>query len=102
MNRLNLMLLLILVASSLVLVRAAYETRRLRSDIHRAELEIERLEGERKQYEAERQLQATTVRVDRSAREKLGMFVVSPAVTMYEGLPTPPAPSSAPLRGASR
>lgn len=95
MARLNLLLLIVLVASALVLVKAAYDTRRLRSEIHRAEVELERLAGERKQYEAERQLQATTVRVDRNAREKLGMFTVTPAVTMYEsaGVPVPLAAS---------
>jgi cell division protein FtsL len=104
MSRLNLLLLLLLVASCLVLVKAAYDTRRLRSEMHRAEVEIERLEGERKQYEAERQLQATTVRVDRAARDKLGMFTVTPAVTMYETLASaqPAAVASAPGTGASR
>jgi cell division protein FtsL len=97
MGRLNLLLLIALVASSLVLVKAAYDTRRLRSEIHRAELELERLEGERKQYEAERRLQATTVRVDRTAREKLGMFTVTPAVTMYEMVAVP-----APAQGGAR
>lgn len=85
MTRLNLILLFGLVASSLVLVNAAYETRKLRASMHRADVEIDRLEGERKQLEAERQQQATSVRVDGTAKERLGMRPISPAITMYEG-----------------
>jgi len=84
MNKLNLLLLLAVFASALVLVNAAYDTRRLRSELHRAEVESERLDGQRKQLEAERQQLATSLRVDSTARQKLGMRPVSPAVTMYE------------------
>lgn len=86
MNKLNALLLLAVFASSLVLVNAAYDTRRLRSELHRAELQAERLEGLRKQLEADRQQQATNLRVDATARGKLGMRPVSPGVTMYESV----------------
>ena len=100
MARINVLLLLALVASCLVLVKAAYDMRRLNYEIHRAEVELERLEGERKRVEAERQLQATTVRVDRTARDKLGMFTVTPAVTMYET--TVAGAAAVAAQGASR
>jgi cell division protein FtsL len=85
MTRLNLLLLLALIASALVLTDTAYDARRLFNQIHRAEVESLQLEGEHKRLEAERQLQATNLRVERTAREKLHMATATPAVTMYEG-----------------
>ena len=83
MSRLNLLLLLVLIISSLFLIRSAYDARRLFADIHKAEVEAMRLDGEYKRLEAERQAQATSLRVERTAREKLQMGTVTPAVTMY-------------------
>ncbi len=83
MSRLNLLLLLALIASSLFLIRSAYDARRLFAEIHKAEVEAMRLDGEYKRLEAERQAQATSLRVERTAREKLQMRTVTPAVTMY-------------------
>ncbi len=83
MTRINLLLLLAVIASSLVLIRSAYDSRRLFAEIHKAESEAARLEGEFKRLEAERQAQATSLRVERTAREKLAMRTVTPAVTMY-------------------
>jgi cell division protein FtsL len=83
MTRVSLVLLLLLVASSLWLVKTAYEARRLFADLHRAENEALRLDGDYKRLEAERQAQATSLRVERTAREKLAMRTVTPAVTMY-------------------
>jgi cell division protein FtsL len=83
MNRLNLLLLVAVIASSLLLIRSAYDARRLFAEIHKAESEAVRLEGEFKRLEAERQAQATSLRVERTAREKLAMRTVTPAVTYY-------------------
>jgi cell division protein FtsL len=91
MMRWNILLLLVLTASALVLVKTAYDARRLFSEIHRAETEALRLEGEHRRLEADRQLQATNMRVERTARERLKMSVASPAVTMYEGQQGSPA-----------
>ena len=99
MTKLNVLLLMIVIASALLLVKTAYEARRLFTDIHRAEVEALRLEGEHKRLEADRQLQATNLRVERTAREKLKMATASPAVTMYESR-GPVAAASAPLAGA--
>ncbi len=96
MTRLNILLLLAVIVSALLLVKTAYEARRLFTDIHRADVEALRLAGEHKRLEAERQLQATNLRVDRTARERLQMRTASPAVTMYESRPALPAvPASA-------
>jgi cell division protein FtsL len=95
MTRLNLLLLAAVIASALLLVRNAYEARRLFSASHRADVEGGRLQGEHKRLEAERELQATNQRVDRSARERLKMVTATPAITMYESAPAGSAAASA-------
>lgn len=83
MTKLNLVLLAAVIASAMVLVRAAYDARRLFAETHRAEVESARLAGETKRLEAEREAQATSLRVERTAREKLDMRSVTPAITVY-------------------
>ncbi|HVK33241.1 MAG TPA: cell division protein FtsL [Burkholderiaceae bacterium] len=83
MTRLNMLLTLALIASSLYLVRTAYESRRLFAELDRAKNEAGRLETEFKRLEAERQAAATNLRVERTAREKLAMRSATPAVTVY-------------------
>jgi len=91
MTKLNVLLLAIVVASAFVLVRSAYDTRRLFAEIHRAEMDGQALAGERTRLEAERQLQATNLRVERTARERLQMRTLTPAVMMFEGAASAPA-----------
>ncbi len=83
MTRLNMLLTLALIASSLYLVRTAYESRRLFAELDRAKSEAGKLETEFKRLEAERQAAATNLRVERTAREKLAMRSATPAVTVY-------------------
>ncbi|GAB4116833.1 MAG: hypothetical protein Fur0014_18680 [Rubrivivax sp.] len=83
MTRLNLLLALALVASALLLVKTSYESRRLFAALDRARAEQVQLEAERQRLEAERQAQATPLRVERVAREKLGMRAANAAVTLY-------------------
>ena len=77
---------------------------RLFNDNHRAETEGQRLAGEHKRLEAERQLQATNLRVERTARERLKMSTATPAITMYEradGQAAPlPVPTPSPAKAA--
>ncbi len=101
MTRLNLLLLLALVASALALVRTAYDARRLFAEIHRAEQHSLRLAGDHQRYEAERELQATNLRVERTARERLRMRTVTPAVTMYEGHGAAPLTETPPDKTAA-
>ena len=83
MSKVNLMLVLALVVSSLYLVNTAYESRRLFTALDRAKNEAARLDTEDTRLEAERQAQATNLRVERTAREKLAMRTATPAVTLY-------------------
>lgn len=77
------LLLVLLVGSSLYLVRTSYESRRLFALLDRARNEQVRLDTEFKRLDAERQAQATHLRVERSARERLQMRTATPAVTQY-------------------
>ncbi len=83
MSRVNLLLVLALVLSCLYLVRTAYDSRRLFTELDRAKNETARLETERVRLEAEREGQATSLRVERTARERLAMRTATPAVTVY-------------------
>ena len=83
MTRVNILLVLGLLVSSLYLVRTAYDSRRLFTELDRAKNEAAQLDTDYKRLEAEREAQATNLRVERTAREKLAMRTASPAVTVY-------------------
>jgi len=82
-TRLNILLTVALVLSGLYLVRTAYDSRRLFVELERATAEAVRLDTEFKRLEVEREAQATSLRVERSARDKLAMRMATPAVTIY-------------------
>lgn len=90
--RLDLLLALALIASALLLVKTAYESRRLFAALDRARAEQVALESERQRLESERQAQATPLRVEQVAREQLAMRNASAAVTLY--VQPPPALAS--------
>ena len=83
MTKVNVILLLALMASGLYLVRVSYESRRLYNELDRARNEEKMLEAESKRLDAERAAQATHLRVEKVARDKLKMRTATPAVTMY-------------------
>ena len=83
MTRFNALLLLALIASAVYLVRVSYDARRLFAEVDRAQAEERRLETESARLKAEQQSQATPSRVEKAAREKLGMRTATPAVTNY-------------------
>jgi cell division protein FtsL len=80
-GRLLAVLVLALLGSSLVLVHTSYESRRLFAELDRARVEQRRLDAEYKRLDAEAQAQATHLRVEKVAREKLRMRTATPAVT---------------------
>lgn len=83
MTRLNVLLVLAIVASALVLIRTAHESRRLYAEIDRARNQQRQLDVELKHLEAERRAQATNLRVEKVARERLAMRAATPALTFY-------------------
>ncbi len=106
MTRLNLLLLLAVLASALYLVNVQYESRRLFSELDKARSQAHQIEADRERLQVQKRAQATPLRVERLAKEKLLMRSVTPAITHYvtyngaTGLPAgagaaPVAPGSA-------
>lgn len=83
MTRLNVLLLLVLIASAVYLVRVSYDARRLFTGLDRARNEERLLASEFERLKAEKQAQATPLRVEKTARERLAMRNATPAVTQY-------------------
>ena len=83
MTRLSIVLLAAVMASALYLVRVQYDSRRLFTEVDRAVAEARRLETERSRLEVEKRAEATSLRVEKLAKEKLAMRTITPAITEY-------------------
>ena len=81
MTRLNLLLMLAVLASGLVLVHSAYDARSLFTRIEDTRAETHQLDSDYQRLQAERRAQATNLRVEQVARDRLGMRPITPAVT---------------------
>ncbi len=113
MTRLNLVLLMAVMASALYLVRTQYESRRLFGELDRAHAEARRIELENERLQVEKRAQATPLRVEKLAKEQLQMRTATPAITQYVTYAAPVQPAvagavasgavaSGPVQGASR
>jgi cell division protein FtsL len=100
MMRLNLVLLLAVIASALYLVHTQYQSRRLFAEVDRARSEARKLEIEHERLQVEKRAQATPARVERLAREQLQMRGATPAITQYVTLGGNGAAAPAPRPGA--
>ena len=87
MTRLNVVVLLVLLVSSLYLVRVSYESRRLFTELDKAQNEERALDTDGERLKTELRSQATPLRVERTARERLAMRAATPAVTQYVAAP---------------
>ena len=83
MTRINVLLLIALLVSSVYLVRVAHESRRRFAELDRARSEARLLDSEFERLKSDKQSQATPLRVEKVAREKLAMRNATPAVTHY-------------------
>ncbi len=95
MLRLNLTLLVSVLASALYLVQVQYESRRLYGEIERAENESRKLGIEHERLQLEKRAQATPARVERLAKDQLHMKPATPAITQYVTLKGAPARAEA-------
>ena len=86
MTRLNLVLLLAVLVSALYLVRTQYESRTLVTDLDKATSEARKLETDNERLQVEKRAQATPLRVEKLAKERLQMRTASPAITQYVSL----------------
>lgn len=94
MTRLNLVLLLAVLASALYLVHIQYESRRLFTELDRAHTQARRLETEHQRLQVEKRAQATPLRIEKMAHDPLNMRVVTPAITRYVSDPQGMVPSA--------
>ena len=99
MTRLNVLLLIALIGSALYLVRVSHDSRRLFAELDRARNEERLLDSEYERLRSEKQSQATPLRVEKTARDKLAMRTATPAVTQYV---TYARAASAPAAGSER
>jgi cell division protein FtsL len=83
MTRLNLVLLAAVLMSALFLVRTQYESRRLYAELDKAESDARRLAVDHEKLEFEKRAQATSLRVEKLAKEQLQMRTATPAITQY-------------------
>lgn len=83
MTRLNLVLLLAVVLSSLYLVDVQYDSRRLFSELDRSRALAHKLEVDNERLQVEKRAQATSARIELLAKAKLQMRAANPAITTY-------------------
>jgi len=87
MTRLNLVLLLVLVASALSLVHQQYEARRLFVALERANAAADRLASDHEQLQVQKRTLAAPARVQQLASQRLQMRPIHPGITEVLVLP---------------
>jgi cell division protein FtsL len=92
MLKVNLMLLVAVVASAMYLVQLQYQSRRLFVEVEKAQAQSRKLEIERERLEVDKRSSATPLRIEKIAKEQLQMRTATPAVTQYVKLPAIEAP----------
>ncbi len=104
MTRLNLVLLVAVMVSAMFVVRTQYESRLLFTELDRAVAESRRLETEHQRLQVEKRAQATPLRIEKLARDRLQMRTTTPAITQYVtdgGAIVPPVAEPVPATGTA-
>jgi cell division protein FtsL len=83
MARLNLVLLLAVLVSALYLVRTQYESRRLYVELEKAAAQSRKIETESERLQVEKRAEATPLKIEKLARDRLQMRTTTPAITQY-------------------
>ncbi len=83
MTRVNLLLLVAVLLTALYLVHTQYESRRIFVELEKATSQGRKLEIDNETLQAERRSQATPLRVDKLAKDKLQMVPATAAITQY-------------------
>ena len=83
MGRLNFVLLLAVVASALYLVHTQYESRRLYVELEKAGAQSRKIETESERLQVEKRAEATPLKLEKLARDRLQMRTTTPAITEY-------------------
>jgi cell division protein FtsL len=98
MTRLNVLLLIVLIVSAIYLVRVSHESRRLFAELDKSRTEERLLDNEFERLKSDKQSQATPLRVEKTARDKLAMRTATPAVTQYVTRAAPPSAAGSAIR----
>ena len=93
MVRLNFLLLAVIVASSLALITSQHQARKLYNELQTEQAAAKRFEEELGRLQAEQSSWSTPSRIEKVAREKLGMRV--PDLKQTRVLAQEPAPAAA-------
>ena len=101
MTRLNLVLMLAVLASALYLVRVQYDSRSLFVEVDRATALSHKLEIENERLQVEKRAQATPLRVEKLAKEQLKMRTSTPAITQYVTIAVAPSSAASPTAGTA-
>ncbi len=83
MIRFNIALSIATLATMLYIVGVQYESRRLFVEVERANLNVRKLEFENAALQVEKRAQATPLRIEKLAKERLNMRSALPSVTQY-------------------
>lgn len=83
MARLNLVLLLAVLVSALYLVRTQYESRRLYVELEKAAAHSRKIETDSERLQVEKRAEATPLKIEKLARDRLQMRTATPAITQY-------------------
>jgi cell division protein FtsL len=83
MMRLSLLLLVAVLGSALYLVHVRYESRRIYVELDNALSESRKMATDQDRLQVEKRAQATPLRVEKLARDRLQMRTVTPAITEY-------------------
>ena len=102
MMRLSLLLLTAVLASAFYLVRLQYQSRLLFTALDKEQSAAHKLETERKALDVQKRAQAAALRVDSTARTRLGMREASPSITQYVAQKNGSVSVSGPAAAATR
>ena len=83
MSRLNLLLLVAVMASAFYVVHTQYESRRIFVELEKADAQGRRVEADNELLQVEKRAQATPLRVESLAKDRLQMRTATPAITQY-------------------
>lgn len=81
--RLNILLLIVTIVSAMALVQSQYESRKLFTELDHTLAQARQLETDQQRLQVEKRAQATPLRLEQLARDKIGMQTTTPAVTVY-------------------
>ena len=83
MMRLSLFLLVAVLGSALYLVHVRYESRRIYVELEKTLADSRKMATDQDRLQVEKRAQATPLRVEKLARDRLQMRTVTPAITQY-------------------